>query len=97
MVRLDGFDSSNRNQTATVCIHLFQKTLPERRANGSCRTEIARPKGTVVFIFGMQKKNELFARRKTDTAVRTANWLRLNTTVHQTFGNIAFQCPFTNA
>ena len=29
-------------------IHLFQKTLSERTANGSCRTEIARPKGTVV-------------------------------------------------
>ena len=31
-------------------IHLFQKTLSERTANGSCRTEIARPKGTVVSI-----------------------------------------------
>ena len=31
-------------------IHLFQKTLSERTANGSCRKEIARPKGTVVFI-----------------------------------------------
>ena len=29
-------------------IHLFQKTLSERTANGSCRTEIARPKGTAV-------------------------------------------------
>ena len=36
-------------------IHLFQKTS-ERTANGSCRTEIARPKGTVVSIFGMQKQ-----------------------------------------
>ena len=36
-------------------IHLFQKTLSERTANGSCRMEIARPKGTVVSIFGMQK------------------------------------------
>ena len=32
-------------------IHLFQKTLSERTANGSCRTEIARPKGTVVSIY----------------------------------------------
>ena len=31
-------------------IHLFQKTLSERTANGSCRTETARPKGTVVSI-----------------------------------------------
>ena len=37
-------------------IHLFQKTLSERTANGSCRTEIARPQGTVVSIFGMQKQ-----------------------------------------
>ena len=52
-------------------IHLFQKTLPERTANGSCRTEIARPKGTVVSIFDIQKphksayltiKNSIFAR-----------------------------------
>ena len=47
-------------------IHLFQKTLPERTVIGSCRTEIARPNGTVVSIFGMQK-NEFFAWRKTDT------------------------------
>ena len=39
-----------------ICIHLFQKTLSERTANGSCRTEIARPKGTVVSTFGMQKQ-----------------------------------------
>ena len=32
------------------CIHLFQKTLSESTANGNCRTEIARPKGTVVSI-----------------------------------------------
>ena len=37
-------------------IHLFQKTLSERTANGSCRTGIAWPKGMVVFIFGMQKQ-----------------------------------------
>ena len=49
--------------------------LSKRMANGSCRTEIARPKGTVVSIFGMQK-NCFFAWRKTDTAVRTAYWLR---------------------
>jgi len=33
-----------------IYIHLFQKTPSERTANGSCRTEIARPKGTVVSI-----------------------------------------------
>ena len=43
------------------------------------------------------QNNEFFAWRKTDTAVGTANWLRLNTTVHQKLGNIAFHCPFTNA
>ena len=37
-------------------IHLFQKRLSERTANGSCRTEIVRPKGTVVFMFNMQKQ-----------------------------------------
>ena len=66
-------------------------------ANGSCRTEIARPKGAVVSIFGIQKKNEFFTWRKTDTAVRTANWHWLNTKVQQKYGNIAFHCPFTNA
>ena len=39
-----------------VHIHLFQKTLSERTANGSCWTEIVRPQGTVVSIFGMQKQ-----------------------------------------
>ena len=34
----------------------FKKTLSERTANGSCRMEIARPKGTVVSMFGMQKQ-----------------------------------------
>ena len=39
-----------------IYIHLFQKTLSGRTANGSCRTEIPRPKGTVVSILGMQKQ-----------------------------------------
>ena len=34
----------------------FKKTLSERTTNGSCRTKIARPKGIVVAIFGMQKQ-----------------------------------------
>ena len=38
------------NGSRPICKHLFQKTLSERTANGSCRTEIARPKGTVVSI-----------------------------------------------
>ena len=38
------------NKTVAFDIHPFQKTLSERTANGSCRTEIARPKGTVVSI-----------------------------------------------
>ena len=76
---------------------LLQKTLSERTANGSCRTEIAPPKGIVVSMFGTQKKNEFFAGCKTDTAVRRVNWLRLITTVHQKFGDKAFHCPFTNA
>ena len=42
-------------------IHLFQKTLSETTANGSCRTEIARPKGTVVSLFGMQKQWRVLA------------------------------------
>ena len=50
----------------------FKKMLSERTVNDSCRTEITRPKGTKVFIFGMQK-NEFFAWRKTDTVVRTTN------------------------
>ena len=37
-------------------IHPFQKTLLERTTNGNCRTEIELPKGTVVSIFGMQKR-----------------------------------------
>ena len=44
------------DKKAVLLIHLFQKTLSERTANGSCRMEIARPKGTVVSIFGMQKR-----------------------------------------
>ena len=39
------------------------------------------------------KNNEFFLWRITDTAVRTANWLRLNMTVHQKFRNMAFHCP----
>ena len=30
-----------------LCIHIFQKRLSGRTANGNCRTEIIRPKGTV--------------------------------------------------
>ena len=40
-------------------IQLFQKTLSEKTANGRCPTEIARPKGTVVSIFGLQKQRVL--------------------------------------
>ena len=43
-------DSGTGNAVNIICIHLFQKTLSERTANGSCRTEIARSKGTVVSI-----------------------------------------------
>ena len=49
------------------------------------------------FPYLVCKNNEFFAWRKTDTAVRTANWPRLNMTVHEKFRNIAFHCPFTNA
>ena len=35
-------------------IQLFQKRLSERMANGECRTEVARPKGTVFTLFNMQ-------------------------------------------
>ena len=48
--------------TIPLDIHLFQKTLSERTANGSCRTEIARPKGTVVSYL-VCKNNEFFAWR----------------------------------
>ena len=34
----------------------ISKNVAERTANGRCRTEIARPKGTVVSLFGMQKQ-----------------------------------------
>ena len=37
-----------------LIIQLFQKRLSERLANGECRTEVARPKGTVVTLFDMQ-------------------------------------------
>ena len=49
-------NQSARRVLSEFNIHLFQKTLSERTANGSCRTEIARPKGTVVATFGMQKQ-----------------------------------------
>ena len=45
-------------------IHLFQKTLLERKANGSCRTEIARPKGTVVSIFAKNTMSSSQLRRQ---------------------------------
>ena len=41
----------------------------------------------VWFSYLVCKNNEFFAWRKTDTALRTANWLRLNITVHQKFRN----------
>ena len=58
---LQSFHSAQHQNTFCVTcimpnIHLFQRTLSERTANGSCRMEIARPKGTVVSIFGMQKQ-----------------------------------------
>jgi len=39
------------------------------------------------FPYLVCKNNEFFVWCKTDTAVRTANWLRLNITVHQKFRN----------
>jgi len=43
-----------------VCLHVYtylkKKKTSERTANCSYRTEIARPKGTVVSAFGMQKQ-----------------------------------------
>jgi len=47
---------SLRKVLSNTNIILFQKTLSERTGNGSCRTDIGRPKGTVVSIFGMQKQ-----------------------------------------
>ena len=35
-------------------IQLFQKRLSDRMANGECRKEVARPKGTVFTLFNMQ-------------------------------------------
>ena len=43
-----------------ICIHLFQKTLSERTANGSCRTEIARPR-ELWFPHLVSKNNVFFA------------------------------------
>ena len=40
------------------------------------------------------KNNEFFAWRKTDTAVRTANWLRLNITVNQKFEKYSVPLSF---
>ena len=37
-----------------LSIQLFQKRFSERIANGECRTEVARPKETVVTVFDMQ-------------------------------------------
>ena len=37
------------------------------------------------FPYLVCKNDEFFAWRKTDTAVRTANWHQLNMTVHQKF------------
>ena len=39
------------------------------------------------FPYLVCKNNEFFVSCKTDTAVRTANWLRLNISVHQKFRN----------
>ena len=50
--------------STNFCIHLFQKTLSERTANGSCRTEIARPKGTVVSIFAKNTMSSSQLRRQ---------------------------------
>ena len=49
----------NVSYSLNDCIHLFQKPLSERTAKGSCRTEIAQPKGTMISIFGMQKEGVL--------------------------------------
>ena len=68
-------------------IHLFQKTLSERKANGSCRTEIARPKGTLVSIFGMQKQCVLRA---------ALNWGAQATTTRTAATKTIQICTFDN-
>ena len=45
------------------------------------------------FPYLVCKNNEFFAWRKTDTAVRTANWPPLNMTVHNKFRNIIRRSP----
>ena len=61
-------------------------------SNGNCTT-----KWNCGFHSWYAKKMSSSRAPKSDTAVRTVDWLRLNTTVHQKFGNIAFHCPFSNA
>ena len=56
-------------------------------SNGDCTTE----RNCGLHIWYAKIMSSLRA------AVRTANWPRLNMAVHQTFRNIAFHCPFTNA
>ena len=46
--------SAARTAKKAIGIQPFQKRLSERLANGECRTEVARPKGTVLTLFDMQ-------------------------------------------
>ena len=50
-VRLVLISLEMEKNVVRLYIHLFQKTLSKRTTNGSCRTEIARPKGTVVSMW----------------------------------------------
>ena len=51
-VRLRFVPTFSENERAKCS---YFKKRCERTANGSCRKETARPKGTVVSIFGMQR------------------------------------------
>lgn len=72
-------------------IHLLQKMLSERMANGCRRTEIAQTKGTVVLTFGMQNCIKLTLRYE------RPNGSSLTSLFTRKLRSIAFNCPFTNA
>ena len=58
--KLGAISDQTENQKKLILmlsfIHLFQKSLSERTVNGSSLTEIARSKGTLFSIFGIQKR-----------------------------------------
>ena len=84
-------ENSTKCRCDNIAYTYFEKRCRRERRMSAVERKLHDRK-ELWFPYLVGKKTEFFAWRKTDTIIRAAKWLRLNTTAHQKFGNIAFHC-----